>query len=173
MRTTRGVSALAKNPVFHDRSKHIDIQYHYTRDLVKERRSNSSTYRRATCWRISSRSHCLAHNNRISLKVLICFNSRYLHSVCSGCVCWRSVRCPERRHPVSGARQYRSVILFRIVIVVFPKVPQCLYPFPLCRGKIRFHLPMDLLGSVCCIRTEPLPCCTRVMEICDASSICQ
>ena len=22
--------ALAKNPVFHDRSKHIDIQYHYT-----------------------------------------------------------------------------------------------------------------------------------------------
>jgi hypothetical protein len=28
--------ALAKNPVFHDRSKHIDIQYHYTRDLVKQ-----------------------------------------------------------------------------------------------------------------------------------------
>ncbi len=27
--------ALAKNPVFHDRSKHIDIQYHYTRSLVK------------------------------------------------------------------------------------------------------------------------------------------
>jgi hypothetical protein len=30
--------ALAKNPVFHDRSKHIDIQYHYTRGLVKEKR---------------------------------------------------------------------------------------------------------------------------------------
>jgi transposase InsO family protein len=30
--------ALAKNPVFHDRSKHIHIQYHYTRDLVKEKR---------------------------------------------------------------------------------------------------------------------------------------
>ena len=28
--------ALAKNPVFHDRSKHIDIQYHCTRDLIKE-----------------------------------------------------------------------------------------------------------------------------------------
>jgi len=32
----QGSIALAKNPVFHDRSKHIDIQYHYTRDLVKE-----------------------------------------------------------------------------------------------------------------------------------------
>ena len=30
----QGSIALAKNPVFHDRSKHIDIQYHYTRDLV-------------------------------------------------------------------------------------------------------------------------------------------
>ena len=31
----QGVIALARNPVFHDRSKHIDIQYHYTRELVK------------------------------------------------------------------------------------------------------------------------------------------
>jgi hypothetical protein len=30
-----GANALARNPVFHDRSKHIAIQYHYTRDLVK------------------------------------------------------------------------------------------------------------------------------------------
>jgi hypothetical protein len=29
--------ALAKNPVFHDRSKHIHIQYHYTWDLIKEK----------------------------------------------------------------------------------------------------------------------------------------
>ena len=28
--------SLAKNPVFHDRSKHIDIQYHCTRDLVEQ-----------------------------------------------------------------------------------------------------------------------------------------
>ena len=25
---------LSENPVFHDRSKHIDIKYHYIRDLV-------------------------------------------------------------------------------------------------------------------------------------------
>ena len=28
--------ALAKNPVFHDRSKHVNIQYHYTHDLAKQ-----------------------------------------------------------------------------------------------------------------------------------------
>ena len=28
--------ALARNPVFHDRPKHVDIQYYYTRDLVKQ-----------------------------------------------------------------------------------------------------------------------------------------
>ena len=32
----QGSIALAKNPVFHDRSKHIDIQYHYTRELVRQ-----------------------------------------------------------------------------------------------------------------------------------------
>jgi hypothetical protein len=32
----QGGIALAKNPVFHDRSKHIDIQYHFTRELVKD-----------------------------------------------------------------------------------------------------------------------------------------
>ncbi len=31
----QGAIALAKNPVFHDHSKHIGIQYHYTRLLVK------------------------------------------------------------------------------------------------------------------------------------------
>ena len=31
----QGSIALAKNPVFHDQSKHIDIQYHFTWDLVK------------------------------------------------------------------------------------------------------------------------------------------
>ena len=32
----QGSVALVKNPVFHGRSKHIDIQYHCTRDLVKQ-----------------------------------------------------------------------------------------------------------------------------------------
>lgn len=34
----QGAIALAKNPVFHDRSKHIDIQYHFTRKLVRDGR---------------------------------------------------------------------------------------------------------------------------------------
>jgi hypothetical protein len=28
--------ALIKNPVFHDRSKHIDVRYHYLRECVIE-----------------------------------------------------------------------------------------------------------------------------------------
>jgi hypothetical protein len=32
----QGAIALAQNPHLHERSKHIDICYHYTRDLVKE-----------------------------------------------------------------------------------------------------------------------------------------
>ena len=31
----QGSIALAKNPVFHNRLKHINIQYHFTQDLVK------------------------------------------------------------------------------------------------------------------------------------------
>jgi hypothetical protein len=30
--------ALSKNPVFHERSKHIDVHYHYIRECVDEGR---------------------------------------------------------------------------------------------------------------------------------------
>ena len=30
--------ALSRNPVFHDRSKHIDVKYHYIRECVEENR---------------------------------------------------------------------------------------------------------------------------------------
>ena len=33
----QGAIALTKNPETHQRSKHIDIRYHYIRDLVKEK----------------------------------------------------------------------------------------------------------------------------------------
>jgi hypothetical protein len=30
--------SLAKNPVFHDRSKHIDLKYHFIRDTVETKK---------------------------------------------------------------------------------------------------------------------------------------
>jgi len=33
---SKSTLALAKNPVFHDRSKHIRIKYHFTRDCLEE-----------------------------------------------------------------------------------------------------------------------------------------
>ena len=30
--------ALTKNPVFHDRSKHIDVRYHYIRECIERGR---------------------------------------------------------------------------------------------------------------------------------------
>jgi hypothetical protein len=32
----QGTIALAKNPMFHARTKHIDIKYHYTRNLIED-----------------------------------------------------------------------------------------------------------------------------------------
>lgn len=37
--------ALAKNPVFHDRIKHIDIKYHYIRELLKNGEIELDFYR--------------------------------------------------------------------------------------------------------------------------------
>lgn len=34
----QGVIALVRNPQLHERSKHIDISYHYIRDLASKRR---------------------------------------------------------------------------------------------------------------------------------------
>ena len=31
----QAAKALTENPVHHDRTKHIDMQYHYTRDLIE------------------------------------------------------------------------------------------------------------------------------------------
>ena len=37
---SQSAQSLAKNPVFHERTKHIDIQYHYVRESVIEGRTN-------------------------------------------------------------------------------------------------------------------------------------
>jgi len=34
----KSVIQLSKNPIFHDRSKHIDVRYHYIRECVEENR---------------------------------------------------------------------------------------------------------------------------------------
>jgi hypothetical protein len=36
----RSCIKLTKNPIFHDRSKHIDMKYHYIRDLVQRKTVN-------------------------------------------------------------------------------------------------------------------------------------
>jgi len=35
---SQSVLHLAKNPAYHARTKHIDVQYHYVRELVEEKR---------------------------------------------------------------------------------------------------------------------------------------
>ena len=39
---SKSALALAKNPIFHDRSKHIDLRYHFIRDCMEEGSINAS-----------------------------------------------------------------------------------------------------------------------------------
>lgn len=36
----RSAILLSKNPIYHSRTKHIDIKYHYVRDCVEEKKVN-------------------------------------------------------------------------------------------------------------------------------------
>jgi hypothetical protein len=56
--------ALMKNPVFHDRSKHIAIRYHYIRECVEGGTSSSAILRRHPSWWTSSPMHSVAHGSR-------------------------------------------------------------------------------------------------------------
>ena len=75
--------ALARNPVFHDRSKHIDIQYHYTRDLVKEKRIKLEYVPTKDMLADLLTKSLPPLSTSICLKVLICFDVCCLRSACS------------------------------------------------------------------------------------------
>ena len=48
---------LSENPVFHDRSKHIEIRYHFLREVFRAELFNWSTYRHMSRWRTFSPRH--------------------------------------------------------------------------------------------------------------------
>ena len=56
--------ALAKNPVLHDRSKHIDVKFHFLRDCVDEGRSSSSSSKLVGNSRTSSPSRSAVFDSR-------------------------------------------------------------------------------------------------------------
>ena len=56
--------ALAKNPVLHDRSKHIDVKFHFLRDCVDEGRSSSSSSKLVGNLRTSSPSRWAVFDSR-------------------------------------------------------------------------------------------------------------
>ncbi|KAG2758352.1 hypothetical protein Pcac1_g29503 [Phytophthora cactorum] len=49
----QGSIALAKNPEFHKRTKHIDIRYHFVREKVEDGKWCCSMCRQRTCWQTS------------------------------------------------------------------------------------------------------------------------
>ena len=55
---------LAKNPVLHDRSKHIDVKFHFLRDCVDGGRSSSSSSKLVGNSRTSSPSYSDVFDSR-------------------------------------------------------------------------------------------------------------
>ena len=56
--------ALAKNPVVHDRSKHIDVKFHFLKDCVDGGRSSSSSSKLVSNSRTSSPSRSDVFDSR-------------------------------------------------------------------------------------------------------------
>ena len=76
----QGSIALLKNPVFHDRSKHIDIQYHYAREPIRRAGSCSTTSPQRICWLIFLPSLCRVFATLPCLEESECFDGLTLFS---------------------------------------------------------------------------------------------